>query len=133
MAVARGERLDLVVVAVPDRRPAVPATDARLLLIGLARGDGRPGRQREDGRNRDERCIREFGTVTVIDVLLALVATIVVPPLALWFVRLRPAAAPAPSSAPVSGPAFLMRAGLTSGRPAPLQTNDTIPDEGWIA
>jgi predicted RND superfamily exporter protein len=34
--------------------------------------------------------IREFGVVTVIDVLLALVATIVVvPPLALWLVRRR--------------------------------------------
>ena len=38
--------------------------------------------------------IREFGAVTVIDVLLALVATIVVvPPLALWLVRRRPATA----------------------------------------
>ena len=38
--------------------------------------------------------LREFGAVTVIDVLLALVATIVVvPPLALWLIRRRPSAA----------------------------------------
>ena len=37
--------------------------------------------------------LREFGAVTVIDVLLALLATIVVvPPLALWLVRRRVAA-----------------------------------------
>ncbi len=41
--------------------------------------------------------MREFGAVTVIDVLLALVATIVVvPPLALWLVRRRAAGAPRP-------------------------------------
>jgi hydrophobe/amphiphile efflux-3 (HAE3) family protein len=39
--------------------------------------------------------IREFGAVTVIDVLLALVATIVVvPPLALWLIRPRPSPTP---------------------------------------
>jgi predicted RND superfamily exporter protein len=39
--------------------------------------------------------MREFGAVTVIDVLFALVATIVVvPPLALWVIRRRQAAAP---------------------------------------
>ncbi len=39
--------------------------------------------------------LREFGAVTVIDVLLALVATIVVvPPLALWLIRRRQLAAP---------------------------------------
>jgi hypothetical protein len=46
--------------------------------------------------------IRDFGAVTVIDVLLALAATIVVvPPLALWLVRRRgahPVTAPATSA-----------------------------------
>ena len=48
--------------------------------------------------------MREFGEVTVIDVLFALVATIVVvPPLALWLIRRREAAAPA--AIPVTVPA----------------------------
>jgi hydrophobe/amphiphile efflux-3 (HAE3) family protein len=44
--------------------------------------------------------IREFGAVTVIDVVLALVATIVVvPPLALWLIRRRPVPVPAAATA----------------------------------
>jgi predicted RND superfamily exporter protein len=47
--------------------------------------------------------IREFGVVTVIDVLLALVATIVVvPPLALWLVRRRQTSAPVQSPVAVA-------------------------------
>jgi hypothetical protein len=48
--------------------------------------------------------IREFGAVTVIDVLLALVATIVVvPPLALWLIRRRQSPAPVAFDANSSG------------------------------